>query len=60
MNELAPVKAQRLVFLDVLRLIAQNQVDLIGGMNLDAGARKAANELIAGRLNRTDRRMRGA
>jgi len=45
---------------DVLRLIAQNQVDLIDGMKLDPDARKAANDLIAERLNRTDRRMRGA
>lgn len=44
---------------DVLRLIAQNQVDLIDGMRLDSAARRAADELIAGRLNRTDRRMRG-
>ena len=45
---------------DVLRLVAQNQVDLIDGISLDAASRKAANELIAARLNRTDRRMRQA
>jgi hypothetical protein len=45
---------------DVLRLVAQNQVDLIDGISLDAAARSAANELIAERLNRTDRRMRQA
>jgi hypothetical protein len=45
---------------DVLRLVAQNQVDLINGILLDAASRKAANELIAARLNRTDRRMRQA
>jgi hypothetical protein len=43
---------------DVLRLVAQNQVDLIDGISLDAAARSAANDLIAARLNRTDRRMR--
>src|SRR5690606_4287060 len=45
---------------DVLRLVAQNQVDLIDGISLDPDARSAAKELIAGRLNRTDRRMRQA
>jgi hypothetical protein len=43
---------------DVLRLVAQNQVDLIDRLTLDAEARRAADELIAGRLNRTDRRLR--
>jgi hypothetical protein len=43
---------------DVLRLIAQNQVDLIDSLRLDSAARAAADELIAGRLNRTDRRLR--
>jgi len=43
---------------DVLRLVAQNQVDLVGGLALDAAARRAANDLIAARLNRTDRRLR--
>jgi predicted Ser/Thr protein kinase len=43
---------------DVLRLVAQNQVDLIDSISLDRDARLAAKELIAGRLNRTDRRMR--
>lgn len=45
---------------DVLRLVAQNQVDLIDGLRLDGPARAAADELIAGRLNRTDRRLRSA
>ena len=45
---------------DVLRLVAQNQVDLIDGIPMDAAARAAADELIAGRLNRTDRRLRQA
>ncbi len=45
---------------DVLRLVAQNQVDLIDALRLDAEAKSAAAELIAGRLNRTDRRLRGA
>jgi hypothetical protein len=45
---------------DVLRLVAQNQVDLIDGLRLDAAAKSAAADLIAGRLNRTDRRMRTA
>jgi hypothetical protein len=43
---------------DVLRLVAQNQVDLISGIKLDAAAKAAAEELIASRLNRTDRRLR--
>jgi hypothetical protein len=43
---------------DVLRLVAQNQVDLIDKLSLDATARRVADELIAGRLNRTDRRLR--
>lgn len=42
---------------DVLRLVAQNQVDLIDGLALDEAARKATDALIAGRLNRTDRRL---
>ena len=45
---------------DVLRLIAQNQVDLIDGLRLDPAARAAAADLIASRLNRTDRRLRTA
>jgi len=43
---------------DVLRLIAQNQVDLIDRLSLDASAKAAADELIDTRLNRTDRRLR--
>jgi hypothetical protein len=43
---------------DVLRLIAQNQVDLIDGIPLDPAARTTANDVIARRLNRTDRRLR--
>jgi hypothetical protein len=43
---------------DVLRLIAQNQIDLIDGLALDESARRATDELIAARLNRTDRRLR--
>jgi hypothetical protein len=43
---------------DVLRLVAQNQVDLIEGLSLDAAARRVANDVIANRLNRTDRRLR--
>lgn len=42
---------------EVLRLVAQNQVDLIDGLSLDAAAREAVAALIAGRLNRTDRRF---
>lgn len=42
---------------DVLRLVAQNQVDLIDGIALDSAARSVANEVIAARLNRTDRRL---
>ena len=45
---------------DVLRLVAQNQVDLVDGLTLDATARTATDELIAARLNRTDRRLRQA
>lgn len=45
---------------DVLRLVAQNQVDLIDALALDSEARRAAAALIAGRLNRTDRRLPGA
>ncbi|MEX2128660.1 MAG: serine/threonine protein kinase [Xanthobacteraceae bacterium] len=45
---------------DVLRLVAQNQVDLIAGLSLKGPARRAAAELVAGRLNRTDRRLRKA
>jgi acyl-coenzyme A synthetase/AMP-(fatty) acid ligase len=43
---------------DVLRLIAQNQIDLIHNLKLDAPARQAADDLVAERLNRTDRRLR--
>jgi hypothetical protein len=43
---------------DVLRLVAQNQVDLIDTLRLDAAARSAAAEIVASRLNRTDRRLR--
>jgi len=43
---------------DVLRLVAQNQIDLIQNLTLDAAARQAADELVAARLNRTDRRLR--
>lgn len=43
---------------EVLRLVALNQVDLIDGIVLDAAARAAAENLIANRLNRTDRRLR--
>ncbi len=43
---------------EVLRLVALNQVDLIEGIQLDPAAKAAADELIAGRLNRTDRRLR--
>jgi hypothetical protein len=43
---------------DVLRLVAQNQVDLIDRLSLDADAKSVAAELVRGRLNRTDRRMR--
>jgi hypothetical protein len=43
---------------DVLRLVALNQVDLIDRLSLDAEAKRAAAELVRGRLNRSDRRMR--
>lgn len=43
---------------DVLRLVAQNQIDLVEGLSLDAAARAAARDLIDARLNRTDRRLR--
>jgi hypothetical protein len=45
---------------DVLRLVAQNQIDLIERLSLKGAAQSAAAELIAGRLNRTDRRLRNA
>ena len=45
---------------DVLRLVAQNQVDLIDRLSLDADAKRVAGELVNGRLNRTDRRLRQA
>jgi serine/threonine protein kinase len=45
---------------DVLRLVAQNQVDLIDALALDPETRSTAAELIAHRLNRTDRRLQGA
>jgi serine/threonine protein kinase len=45
---------------DVLRLVAQNQVDLLDGLALAGEAKVAAAELVAGRLNRTDRRLREA
>jgi hypothetical protein len=45
---------------DVLRLVAQNQVDLIDSLPLQGAARAAAAELVASRLNRTDRRLRRA
>jgi hypothetical protein len=43
---------------DVLRLIAQNQVDLIEKLALEDEDRAAAAAIIEGRLNRTDRRLR--
>jgi hypothetical protein len=43
---------------DVLRLIAQNQVDMIDKLALDSENQKAAMKIIDGRLNRTDRRLR--
>jgi hypothetical protein len=45
---------------DVLRLVAQNQVDLIEGLSLKGAAQSAAADLVARRLNRTDRRLRKA
>jgi len=45
---------------DVLRLVAQNQIDLVQNLALDAATRRAADDLIAARLNRTDRRLRQA
>jgi hypothetical protein len=53
-----PRRAEGELHDDVLRLVAQNQIDLIDGLALDAPARRAAAELIAARLNRTDRRLR--
>jgi hypothetical protein len=41
---------------DVLRLVAQNQVDLIDKLLLDAENRRIAVKIAEGRLNRTDRR----
>ncbi len=43
---------------EVLRLVALNQIDLIDGIALDPAAKTAAEDLIANRLNRTDRRLR--
>lgn len=45
---------------EVLRLVALNQVDLIDGITLDPVSKAAAEDLIANRLNRTDRRLREA
>jgi hypothetical protein len=43
---------------DLLRLIAQNQVDLVDLLPLDAQSRSAVAELIDNRLNRADRRLK--
>jgi predicted Ser/Thr protein kinase len=43
---------------DVLRLVAQNQIDLIDKLALDADGRRIAMAVAEGRLNRTDRRLR--
>lgn len=43
---------------DLLRLIAQNQVDLVDLLVLDAQSRSMTAELVDNRLNRADRRLR--
>jgi hypothetical protein len=53
-----PRRAEGELHEDVLRLVAQNQIDLVRSFSLTPSAQTAANDLIAGRLNRTDRRMR--
>ncbi len=46
---------------EALRMIAQNQVDLIGMLAMDEAGRAALDALVAGRLNWSDRRLhRGA
>ena len=43
---------------DVLRLIAQNQVDIIDKLALDNENQKITMKIVEGRLNHTDRRLR--
>jgi hypothetical protein len=45
---------------DVLRLVAENQIDLIAHLSLDASERTNVTELVDNRLNRSDRRLREA
>ncbi len=42
---------------DVLRLVAQNQVDLIDKLGLDDETKRISVDIINGRLNHTDRRL---
>jgi hypothetical protein len=44
---------------DILRLIAQNQVDLVDKLALDDETKRIAAQIIDQRLNRTDRRLHG-
>jgi non-ribosomal peptide synthetase component E (peptide arylation enzyme) len=53
-----PRDAEGRVREDLLRLIAQNQVDLIELLALDARSRAEAAELVDNRLNRADRRLK--
>ena len=54
--ERLPRDSQGVVRDDALRLIAQNQIDLIDKLALDAENRRIAMKIADGRLNRTDRR----
>lgn len=42
---------------DVLRLVAENQIDLVEHLSLDAESRRNLVELVEKRLNRSDRRL---
>ncbi len=42
---------------DVLKLVAENQIDLVEHLPLDAKSRRSLTELVEKRLNRSDRRL---
>jgi hypothetical protein len=44
---------------DILRIIAQNHIELLDHISLDEETRRLTAELVEGRLNRTDRPLRG-
>jgi hypothetical protein len=51
-----PRAADGVVRKDVLRLVAQNHIDLIDKLPLDAESRRIAMQVAEGRLNHSDRR----